>query len=635
MPDIPTYRAPDSALTRLEFDSAVAKMPNFKAVGPDGIPAEVIKYCPSVKTVLFEIVQKMWEEEELPAGFAQARFVMLYKKDSANDPGNYRCIALLNHAYKILSRIILMRLIGKREAHLQDWQAGFRPHRGCRDNTMVLRTLCQRMMSLGQSIAITFIDYASAFDTVSHKFLDEALVKAGASNKTRAMFRAVYRSASAFTAVADADGKSVKSDVFAIRRGVVQGDITSPLYFILALDLILRRYDDVAGKGVAFGDILLHTLGYADDVALIDYGHPAGIEMASNRVTAIAAGSKKDADMTIKIKKTKVLHVRTQDPITATTEAEALNVCKFTCPHWGCDFKFRTKRGLRVHEGRCEWKDECELEQILDFTGPVCARQYLIRWKGFASEHDSWIPRGNLHPESIRDFEKINSCYVEDWPHRCNICDLPCRTQRGVAIHRSRMHKDEKPQNFAGTLADRAVQVGKWTAQQTHRPTITCEDKNLENVFKFKYLGSLFAADVKQCYDIQARVAKAMSRCGQLRQLFDSPYLNQNIKLRLYKASVCSLLTYGCESWSLTNKVMRTLNGANSQMLSRVTGKSVQQEARADTTSYDLLKHIRRMRLNWLGQILRSNSDSIVAQSVKVQMEMNSPGNIRMNFSHP
>ena len=76
---------------------------------------------------------------------------------------------------------------------------------------------------------------------------------------------------------------------------------------------------------------------------------------------------------------------------------------------------------------------------------------------------------------------------------------------------------------------------------------------------------------------------------------------------------------------------MRTLNGANSQMLSRVTGKSVQQEARADTTSYDLLKHIRRMRIQWLGQILRSNSDNIVAQSVKVEMEMNSPGNILMD----
>ena len=47
-------------------------------------------------------------------------------------------------------------------------------------------------MSLGESIAITFIDYTAAFDTVSHKFLDEALAEAGAPIKARAMFRAVY-----------------------------------------------------------------------------------------------------------------------------------------------------------------------------------------------------------------------------------------------------------------------------------------------------------------------------------------------------------------------------------------------------------------------------------------------------------
>ena len=70
------------------------------------------------------------------------------------------------------------------------------------------------------------------------------------------------------------------------------------------------------------------------------------------------------------------------------------------------------------------------------------------------------------------------------------------------------MHKEIKPQNFAGILADKGVQVEKWASQQTHRPSFTCEDTNLENVFKFKYLGSLFAADAKQCYDIQARVAK-------------------------------------------------------------------------------------------------------------------------------
>ena len=72
---------------------------------------------------------------------------------------------------------------------------------------------------------------------------------------------------------------------------------------------------------------------------------------------------------------------------------------------------------------------------------------------------------------------------------------------------------------------DKTVQVKKLTRQQNQRPSIWCEDKEIDNVFKFKYLGSIFAADGLQEYDIQSRIAQVMSRCGQLRQIFDSPHL--------------------------------------------------------------------------------------------------------------
>ena len=62
---------------------------------------------------------------------------------------------------------------------LQNWQTGFRPGRGCRDNVTMLRTLYQKVMQCGETIAVTFIDYSAAFDTVSHKFLDKALEEAG------------------------------------------------------------------------------------------------------------------------------------------------------------------------------------------------------------------------------------------------------------------------------------------------------------------------------------------------------------------------------------------------------------------------------------------------------------------------
>ena len=52
-------------------------------------------------------------------------------------------------------------------------------------------------------------------------------------------------------------------------------------------------------------------------------------------------------------------------------------------------------------------------------------------------------------------------------------------------------------------------------------------------MFKFVYLGSVFAADGLQDYDIRVRVGKAMLRCGKLGHLFDSPALGSWLKIRL------------------------------------------------------------------------------------------------------
>ena len=52
-------------------------------------------------------------------------------------------------------------------------------------------------------------------------------------------------------------------------RGVIQGDIISPVLFILTLDALVQQYDTVRGKGFKCGHILLlDVLSYVDDVTL-------------------------------------------------------------------------------------------------------------------------------------------------------------------------------------------------------------------------------------------------------------------------------------------------------------------------------------------------------------------------------
>ena len=208
---------------------------------------------------------------------------------------------------------------------------------------MMLRTLIEDILEQGRQVVATFVDYSAAFDSVSHKFIDTALADAGASPKSRAIFRAIYQAASATTRVADTDGQYIQSKPFPIRRGVVQGDITSPLYFVIALQLILSRHDNIDGKGVIFAGDTVHTLVYVDDTTLLD----TDTKTAAALVTAIVRGSQKYTDMTINTGKTEVIHFREQGCIPKSTSEDVKAVCKHKCPNVGYKHVFFNNQGLK------------------------------------------------------------------------------------------------------------------------------------------------------------------------------------------------------------------------------------------------------------------------------------------------
>ena len=68
-----------------------------------------------------------------------------------------------------------------------------------------------------------------------------------------------------------------------------------------------------------------------------------------------------------------------------------------------------------------------------------------------------------------------------------------------------------------------------------------CEGQPLDKIFRFRYLGTIFAANASQYFDIDSRIVMVMVRCGRLRSIFDSEFITLNLKLRLYEAAVCSL----------------------------------------------------------------------------------------------
>ena len=220
-----------------------------KEPGCHGIPIETYRDSPTAKQELFAIVRLMWKTEVIPPAIVRGTFVMLYKKGPRDNFGNYRAIGFMCHSYTLLSMLVLHRMHDDVESRLAETQAGFRRERGCRDNVLLLRLLMDAVLRAGKRAAITFIDYRAAFDTISHRFLDESLTAAGALPKIRPMVKAIYAEATVMVRLRLPSGDTLCSEPFPVRRGVIQGDIFSPQCFTRGLVRIFRLHD-IAGQGI-------------------------------------------------------------------------------------------------------------------------------------------------------------------------------------------------------------------------------------------------------------------------------------------------------------------------------------------------------------------------------------------------
>ena len=147
-------------------------------------------------------------------------------------------------------------------------------------------------------------------------------------------------------------------------------------------------------------------------------------------------------------------------------------------------------------------------------------------------------------------------------------------------------HKNTSGETMEGWRRDRTARNKKRIEQQKALPRVECEGNPIDNVWSFKYLGAQFRADGDNMIDVKARIAKAMRTAGQMCNIWTSRHVSLRLKIRLYKAAVCSQLTYGSEVWELTDEATKAINGANSRMMSRITGKSIHEEASPSTRTF-------------------------------------------------
>ena len=176
------------------------------------------------------------ENSEMATGLKRSVFIPIPKKGNAKECSNYRTIALISHAGKVMLKILQARLQQYVNCELPDIQVGFRKGRGTRDQIANIRWIMEKAREFQENIYFCFIDYAKAFDCVDHNKLWKILREMGIPDHLTCLLRNLYAGQEA--TVRTGHGTT---DWFQIGKGVCLGCILSPCLFNFYAEYIMRN----------------------------------------------------------------------------------------------------------------------------------------------------------------------------------------------------------------------------------------------------------------------------------------------------------------------------------------------------------------------------------------------------------
>ena len=124
--------------------------------------------------VLHSICQQIWKTRQWPQDWKTVVLVPIPKKGNAKECSNYRTIALISHASKVMLKILQARLQEYVNRELPDVQTGFRKGRGTGDQIANILWIIKKAREFQKNIYFCFIDYAKAFGCMDHNKLENS-----------------------------------------------------------------------------------------------------------------------------------------------------------------------------------------------------------------------------------------------------------------------------------------------------------------------------------------------------------------------------------------------------------------------------------------------------------------------------
>jgi len=330
-----------------EIEKALRTMKPDKAVGPDGIPCELLKLGGETVTVaLHRIIELVWTTGKWPDDWTESIFVPLYKKGDPTICSNYRTISLISHASKVLLKVILDRIRAKVDFEVSETQAGFRQGKGTQTHLCNLRVMTERARARRQPLYLCFVDFEKAFDSIPHNKLWKALEDMGFARHLVQLIRTLYENQRSRVRLGNS-----KSELFAVLKGLRQGCNLSPYLFNIMAEILMRLVLENFEGGFHIGGVRVTNLQYADDFALATSSN-AELQKLVTRLNEKA----RELGMRVNVKKTKVMKVSDdQTPIQVTVggeKVEEVDHFKYLGALFNCEARCDEEIRSRLLQGR-------------------------------------------------------------------------------------------------------------------------------------------------------------------------------------------------------------------------------------------------------------------------------------------
>ena len=212
-----------------------------KAQGPDGLSPRVLKEgAEQLAPSLCQLFNMSLSKGELPIDWRRANVSPLLKKGNKEDPGNYRPISLTSITCKLLEKFVCKHLVDHFNLHnvLCDNQHGFREKRSCETQLIEAIHDWSSWMNSGYSVDIAYLDFAKAFDSVSHNLLERKLKMYGIQNSNLKWIMNFLKNRSQRVVL-----NGEYSNWVDVKSGVPQGTILGPIIFLCFINDISYNID--------------------------------------------------------------------------------------------------------------------------------------------------------------------------------------------------------------------------------------------------------------------------------------------------------------------------------------------------------------------------------------------------------